>query len=162
VCAVLPVRRPATWTRPIVMALQLALNPGAKYNVLLFQGYKVSNIGAFMNHNCTCCQIDVWCPFSGFRWLVPPNFVVSATWPESHSKDRRTMSCWFHTRGAVPTSTKDNVTREIILSLFFETVVNVVVGISKSFASFATFVPFSLLSEKRCHTFPLWNSVSFV
>jgi len=34
------------------------------------------------------------------------------------------------------------------LSLFFETVVNVFVRRSKSFASFATFVTFSLLSER--------------
>jgi len=34
-----------------------------------------------------------------------------------------------------------------------ETGVNVVVEISKSSASFATLVPFSLLAKQRCHTF---------
>jgi len=43
---------------------------------------------------------------------------------------------------------------EIILSLVFETVVNVV-AISKSLASFATSVPFSLLNETTMsHFFP--------
>jgi len=36
---------------------------------------------------------------------------------------------------------------EFFLSVFLETIVNVVAGISKCFASFATFVPFSLLNE---------------
>jgi len=36
---------------------------------------------------------------------------------------------------------------------FLETGVNVVVEISKSSASFTTFVPFSLLAKQRCHTF---------